>query len=304
MKLSISYTIKKGVLLLLLTAVLWSLGGLWVKFIDWNPVAIAGARSLVAFLVIAALMPEALSRLSWSAVPGALAYASVMFLFVLATKLTTAANAVFLHYTAPIHIALIGPWLLGERTRWRDWILIGIALGGVALFFCDQLDLQSIYGMIAGLGSGFCSAWLIMLMRRQRSASPEAVTQLGNLLTVLAASPWMFAPSKLGQNGLWLILLGSVSLGVPYLLYSRAIREVKALDATLITMVEPILNPVWVMMAAHERPSGWSLVGGCLVLSTSLARSFLASRECSPLSEQPIPARLKPVRATHYQREF
>jgi drug/metabolite transporter (DMT)-like permease len=290
--------IKKGVLLLLFTAVLWSLGGLWVKFIDWNPVAIAGARSLIAFLVIAAVMPKAFGQLSWSAVPGALAYTAVMFLFVLATKLTTAANAVFLHYTAPIHIALIGPWLLGERTRWRDWVLIGIALGGVALFFCDQLDLQRTWGVIAGLGSGFCSAWLIMLMRRQRSASPEAVTQLGNLLTVLAASPWMFSASKLGQNGLWLFLLGGVSLGLPYLLYSRAIREVKALDATLITMVEPILNPVWVMMAAHERPSGWSLVGGCLVLSTSLARSFLASRECSPPSEQPSPAPVKRACAT------
>ena len=78
---------KKGVLLLLMTATLWSLGGLWVKFIDWTPLAIAGARSLIAFVVIAA----------------------VMLLFVLATKLTTAANAVFLHYTAPIHIALIGP---------------------------------------------------------------------------------------------------------------------------------------------------------------------------------------------------
>jgi drug/metabolite transporter (DMT)-like permease len=284
---------KKGVLLLLFTAILWSLGGLWVKFIDWNPVAIAGARSFIAFLAIAVVMPKALDQLSWSAVPGACAYVAVMFLFVLATKLTTSANAVFLHYTAPIYIALISPWLLGERTRLRDWVLIGIALGGVALFFCDQLDLQSIYGVIAGLGSGFSSAWLIMLMRRQRHASPEAVTQLGNLMTVLAASPWMFPAGKLGQNGPWLFLLGSVSLGVPYLLYSRAIREVRALDATLITMAEPILNPIWVMMATHERPSGWSLVGGCLVLSTSLARSFLASRECSPPSKQFRPARVK-----------
>jgi drug/metabolite transporter (DMT)-like permease len=152
-----------GVLLLLVTAVFWSLGGLWVKFIDWNPVAIAGARSLIAFLVIAAVMPRALGQLTWGAVPGAIAYAAVMFLFVLATKLTTAANAVFLHYTAPIHIALIGPWLLGERTRWRDWVLIAIALGGVALFFCDQLDLGRTWGVIAGLASGFCSAWLITI---------------------------------------------------------------------------------------------------------------------------------------------
>ena len=92
-----------------MTATLWSLGGLWVKFIDWNPVAITGARSLVAFVVIGAVMPKALTQLTWDAVPSAIAYAAVMFLFVLATKLTTAANAVFLHYTAPIHIALIGP---------------------------------------------------------------------------------------------------------------------------------------------------------------------------------------------------
>jgi drug/metabolite transporter (DMT)-like permease len=274
---------KKGALLLLMTAALWSLGGLWVKFIDWNPVAIAGARSLIAFVVIAAVMPKALSQLTWGAVPGAIAYAAVMLLFVLATKLTTAANAVFLHYTAPIHIALIGPWLLGERTRWRDWVLIAMALGGVALFFCDELDLKNRWGLLAGLGSGFCSAWLIMLMRRARTASPEAVTQLGNLLALAAASPWLFPVQKLEQNGLWLLMLGGVSLGIPYLLYSRAIREVKALDATLITMIEPILNPIWVMAAAHEYPSGWSLVGGILVLSTSLARTVLSSREASIL---------------------
>ena len=274
---------KKGALLLLMTAALWSLGGLWVKFIDWNPVAIAGARSLIAFVVIAAVMPKALNQLTWGAVPGAIAYAAMMLLFVLATKLTTAANAVFLHYTAPIHIALIGPWLLGERTRWRDWVLIAMALGGVALFFCDELDLKNRWGLLAGLGSGFCSAWLIMLMRRARTASPEAVTQLGNLLALAAASPWLFPVQKLQQNGLWLLMLGGVSLGIPYLLYSRAIREVKALDATLITMIEPILNPIWVMAAAHEYPSGWSLVGGILVLSTSLARTVLSSREASIL---------------------
>ena len=237
-------------------------------------------------------MPKALGQFTWGVVPGAIAYAAVMFLFVLATKLTTAANAVFLHYTAPIHIALIGPWLLGERTRWRDWALIALALGGVALFFCDQLDLQRTWGVIAGLGSGFCSAWLIMLMRQQRNASPEAVTQLGNVLTVLAASSWMVPAPRLQQNGLWLLLLGGVSLGLPYLFYSRAIREVKALDATLITMLEPILNPVWVMIATHERPSGWSLVGGCLVLSASLVRSILISRDAPRLSESPASGNL------------
>ena len=170
-----------------------------------------------------------------------------------------------------------------------------MALGGVALFFCDELDVKNRWGLLAGLGSGFCSAWLIMLMRRARTASPEAVTQLGNLLALAATSPWLFPVQKLEQNGLWLLMLGGVSLGVPYLLYSRAIREVKAFDATLNTMIEPILNPIWVMAAAHEYPSGWSLVGGVLVLSTSLARSVLSSRETSALGRK---ARRSPASAT------
>jgi drug/metabolite transporter (DMT)-like permease len=264
---------------LLVTACLWSLGGLWIKFIDWNPVAIAGVRCLLAFVVIAAVKPKALCEVSWGALPGAIAYAAVMFLFVLATKLTTAANAVFLHYTAPVYIALLGPWFLGERTRPRDWLLIAVALVGIALFFCDQLSFQGICGVAAGLASGFSSAWLIMLMRRQRHGSPEAVTQLGNLLTFCVALPAMWPALHLASNAPWLVGLGAVSLGVPYLLYAKAIRHVKALDATLITVIEPILSPVWVMLALGERPSGLAMAGGSLVLGTSVLRSVLTARD-------------------------
>ena len=270
---------SKYVVLLLLTALFWSLGGVLIKSIDWNPVAIAGSRSLIAVFLIAILRPSAVRKFSWAAFFGGIAYMVTVVLFVIATKLTTAANAIFLQYTAPIYIALISPWLLKERVRRLDWILIGLAFGGIALFFCDRLSFAGIWGVMAALVSGFSYAWLTMLLRRQKSASPEAAVFIGNLMTVLVAAPAMWPPVNLGHNWPWLLALGVLQLTIPYLLYTQAIRHVRALDASIISMIEPILNPIWVMFAVGEHPARWAIVGGCMVLGTSLLRSIFASRE-------------------------
>ena len=270
---------KKHVFLLLLAATLWSSGGVLIKSIDWNPLAIAGSRSLIAIVVISLLQPTTIKKLSWRVVPGALAYALTVILFVVATKLTTAANAIFLQYTAPIYIALISPWFLGERTRWQDWVLIAFALSGIALFFFDRLSLDGFWGIIAALGSGFSFAWMTILMRRQRNGSPEAVVLLGNLVALVLALPWMIPVVNLRQNAPWLLALGVVQLAIPYLLYSAAIRHVRALNASLIGIIEPVLNPIWVMLLRAEIPAPWSVLGGAIVVASSLLRSVLAGRE-------------------------
>jgi drug/metabolite transporter (DMT)-like permease len=277
------------VFLLLFTAFFWSLGGVLIKSIDWNPVAIAGSRSLIAIFLIAILRPSVLRRFSWTAVFGGMAYTITVVLFVVATKLTTAANAIFLQYTAPIYIALLSPWLLRERVSRFDWILIGVAFGGIALFFCDGLSLAGTWGVIAALTSGVSYAWLTMLMRREKSASPEAAVFLGNLMTVLVAAPAMWPPVNLGHNWPWLLALGVLQLTIPYLLYARAIRHVRALDASIVSMIEPILNPIWVMFAVGERPAQWAIIGGCIVLGTSLLRSILASCESESALISPAP---------------
>lgn len=279
----------KYVLLLLLTALFWSLGGVLIKSIDWNPVAIAGLRSLIAVCLIAVIRPSVLRRFSWTSFFGGVAYTLTVVLFVVSTKLTTAANAIFLQYTAPIYIALLSPWLLQERVRRIDWILIGIAFAGIALFFCDRLSLEGTWGVIAALASGISYAWLTVLMRREKSASPEATVFIGNLMTVLVAAPAMWPPVNLGHNWPWLIALGLVQLTIPYLLYARAIRHVRALDASLISMIEPILNPIWVMFAVGEHPTQWTIAGGAIVLGTSLLRSILASRESQSVLITPAP---------------
>jgi drug/metabolite transporter (DMT)-like permease len=275
-------------LLLLAAAMLWSLGGVLIKSIDLNPAAIAGSRSLIALVVMTLAMPGVLRKVSRRTIPGAIAYSATVFLFVVATKLTTAANAIFLQYTAPIYIAMISPWFLGERTNWQDWLLVLLALSGVGLFFLDQLSFQGLSGVVAALASGFAFAWLAMLMRHQKAGSPEAVVLLGNAFTFLMALPWMFPILRIEQNGPRLLLLGIVQLTIPYLLYSVAIRHVRALDASIISIIEPILNPVWVMLATSERPAFWSIVGGIIVLTTSLTRSLLASRN-APAAETFLP---------------
>ncbi len=258
-----------------------------IKSIDLAPVAIAGSRSLVAVAVMSLVMPGLLRKISWQTIPGALAYSATVILFVVATKLTTAANAIFLQYTAPIYIAMISPWFLGEQTKWHDWVLVLLALFGVALFFLDQLSLQGLSGVLAALASGFGYAWLTVLMRHQKEGSPEAVVLLGNAITFVIALPWMFPILNIEQNGPRLLVLGVVQLTIPYLFYSVAIRHVRALDASIISVIEPILNPIWVMMATSERPTFWSIIGGSIVLATSLMRSLLASRNLSSTEALP-----------------
>jgi drug/metabolite transporter (DMT)-like permease len=280
--------LNKNVLLLLAAAILWSLGGVLIKSIDWTPIAIAGSRSLIATAVIGLAMPAVFRKIFWKTLPGAVAYAGTVLLFVVATKLTSAANAIFLQYTAPIYIAIISPWILNERTKLLDWLLILVALCGVALFFVDQLSFEGISGVFAALGSGVSFAWLTVLMRRQRNESPEAIVLLGNVLTLLFALPWMFPFASVERNGVWILMLGVVQLAIPYLLYSRAIKHIRALDAAIISTIEPILNPVWVILIKGEHASRWSLVGGAIVLTTSLLRSFLASRDKQAGGDVPI----------------
>jgi drug/metabolite transporter (DMT)-like permease len=269
---------NRPVLLLILSALLWSLGGVLIKSIDWNPLAIAGSRSLIAVFLLTAGVPGAWRRFSPGIGASAAAYAGTVTSFVLATKLTSAANAIFLQYTAPVYIALLSPVLLQERTHGSDWFFLGWALLGVGTFFLDRFSPGGLWGMGFALLSGLFFGSFIMLLRSQRETSPESAILYGNLLTVLVALPFMWPPSHLETNWPWLVALGVFQLTLPYVLYTSAIRHVRALDAALITFIEPILNPLWVMLVNHEAPTNWSLLGGGLVLSATATRSIVLAR--------------------------
>jgi drug/metabolite transporter (DMT)-like permease len=272
-----------GPALLILVAVLWSLGGVLIKSVEWHPIAISAVRSAIAVPVVllcAGLPRKGFTPLQWG---GAAAYTVTVLSFVIATRLTTAANAIFLQYTAPIYVALLAPWLLGERARRSDWAVIAVALGGIALFFLDQLSPRGLWGNVFALVSGFSFAVMTLLLRKEREGQPMQVVLLGNILTALVGLP-VILNVGLPDPSAWgpLILLGLVQLGLGYVLYTIAIRRVTALGATLLTMLEPVLNPLWVMLAMGEQPGRWATVGGTLVLFAVLTRAALSGRNYRP----------------------
>lgn len=268
-------------ILLLVSALLWSLGGVLIKSIDWPPMAIAAGRSLIAIPVMLAWVGRPQFTFSVAQIGGAVGYALTVALFVFATRMTTAANAIFLQYTAPIYVALIGRRYLGERPLPADWLVLAIALGGIALFFFDQLTVSGWWGNVVALGSGVAFASVAIFLRKEKAGSPVTSIILGNALVVLAGLPYLLhAPLRMGDCSR-LAVLGVLQLAVPYLLYSSAIKYVTAMEATLIPLLEPILNPTWVMLALGERPGRWASFGAMLVLLAVLGRGLMMIRSRS-----------------------
>lgn len=270
----------KSVALLLGGALCWSLAGVLFKYVEWPGLAAAGGRGLIAALFLLAVSWRRL-RFTWSPLQlgAAAAYAACTILFAAANKLTTAANAILLQYTAPIWIALLGSWLLGERATRADWLAIAAVLGGLALFFYEGLQLNNLAGVLVALASGVAFAVMTIMMRKQKDASALESIILGNLIGFAVGLPALWSAPPLPATG-WvaLMLLGTVQLGLAYLLYASAIRHVTALEAVLIPVLEPILNPVWVMLAVGERPSWLALAGGSVVLGAVTLRAAAGLR--------------------------
>jgi len=265
---------------LLLAALLWSLAGVLIKGIAWPPLAIAGGRGFIAALFLLATCRGL--KFTWSPVQlgAAAAYASCTVTFVIANKLTTAANAILLQYTAPIWVALLGAWLLREKPTRADWLATVAALGGMALFFANELRLVSVLGNLIGVLSGVSFAVMAVLMRKQKDSSAVESIILGNLLAFLIGLPFMVtAPALPGHGWLLLAVLGVVQLGFSYRFYAQAIRHVTALEAVLIPVIEPILNPVWVLLFVGEKPGPLALVGGVIVLGAVTLRAIASIRQ-------------------------
>jgi len=263
---------KQAMIGLFFTALLWSAGGVLIKLVNWHPMAIAGGRSLIAAIVIGVVFRKeslSFSKPQWI---GAIAYCSCVSCFVIATKMTTAANAILLQYTAPIFVALLGSWLLKEKTTRRDWLTIFWVLSGMVFFFIDKVSGGSMVGNGVAVVSGISFALFIVYMRMQKDASPYGSVLIGNILTFLISAFFWSDMSFDQSNLLGILLLGVFQLGMAYVLYSYAIRHVPALKATLITSIEPILNPIWVFLLIGERPGFYAMIGGAIVIVAILFR--------------------------------
>ena len=268
---------RRDFLFLILAAILWSSSGLFVKVVPWSPLAILGVRSLIAsgvFLVYLRQWPRRINR--WQIV-GALAYLGTQFTFITATKLTTAANAIFLQYTAPVYVSLLAYWLLKERPQRADWLAMGVIFAGLGLFFGDQLSPTGAIGNWIAILSGVLMALMAVSLRAQKDGKPAETILIGNLLgTVVALPAALQEPWTLPITGI-MLYLGLIQIGLSFILYSSAIRRVPAIPAILLSTLEPIFNPVWVFLVLGEVPGPLAALGGLMVLAAVAARAIFGN---------------------------
>ncbi len=297
---------------LALCALLWSFGGLIIKLVKWDALAIAGARSFFGMLVLSLAFkrPPKLfirrdenslqgqkadnenrrqdqktrpQKIDWRATTnlllGGIFYAATMLLFVPATKMTTAANAILLQYTNPIYIIILGPLLTGEKNDWIDFAAVAGILAGMVLLLWGGLGGGQTAGNILALLSGLTYGLTTIFLRRAKDARPSDSLNLSCLLSFLFALPFMIKAGlpQSGSSYPALACLGIFQIGIPAVLLSMGIEKVPALSSVIITMIEPMMNPVWVALFAGEVPSASSVFGGLVILAFIAAHVALKS---------------------------
>lgn len=273
----------KSRLFVLLGAVLLSTGGLGIKMCSFGPWQVAAGRSV--FSVVALLLLFRAARRMWTpkVMLVGLAFLVTNVMFVWATKLTTAANAIFLQYSAPLWVLVLSPFVLGEKVRPRDFLALIVTAAGLVLFFvvperATVLSPGIVKGNWLALGAGVGYAFIFMGLRALRGGAGESAIVAGSTMTTAACLvPMLMAPSgspgafMIGAPADWLIIaaVGVVSLGLGYTCCARGMRGVPAAQGALISLIEPVLNPLWVWLVFRaERPGPWALIGGALILSS------------------------------------
>ena len=270
MKQSTSYTI------LIIAALMWSLGGLFIKLVNLNPMAITGIRSLGAAGVLLIYINK--QKLYWNRYffAGVLAYSMMVILYVISIRLTTAANAIFLEFTAPLYVVAFSYFLLNERINRFDIFAMVIIFLGMGLFFMDELSFYGFWGNILALLAGVCLALVTVLIRKEKESAFEIVF-FGNALTTIICLPFIIQGFSSTTQVDWFIIfgLGIFQLGIPYLLYTTALKYVSALDAILVGMLEPVFNPIWVYIFVGEAMGEWAFIGAALVIIGTLGRVII-----------------------------
>jgi len=279
--------VARARLQLLGAALLFSSGGAAIKFCALSSWQVAGFRSAIAALLFVVVLPRARPPWGGRTLAVAAAYAAMLVLFVAGTKLTTAANTIFLQSTAPLYVALLGPWLLGERTRRRDVAFMAALAVGLVLVVIDA-PAPSVtaprphLGNLLAAASGPMFALTLVGLRAAgtngaRATSPEAVIACGNVLACLVCLP-LALPVTDARASDWLtvVFLGLFQVGLAYVLVTRAVRHLHALETALLLLLEPALNPLWTWMVHGEAPGALALAGGSIILGASAVNAATA----------------------------
>ncbi|WP_419823114.1 DMT family transporter [Anoxybacterium hadale] len=265
-----SYTKNTAVIFMVTCAILWSTAGILIKFLPWNPMVIAGTRSLISAAIYMIYMRyEGIHFVvNRSSVFGGVALSGTFLFFIAANKLTTSANAIVLQYSAPIFILIISALLFHQRFRRGDILAVAVTSVGISLFFLDQLSGGYLLGNLMGIAAGISFAFMFVITGRADGDERGSGILLGHLITAVIGIPFLFfyeTPFTM-VNLAVILAMGIFQLGIPYILYGLAIRKCSPLACSLISAVEPLLNPVWVFLFDGEAPGFYALVGGAVVI--------------------------------------
>lgn len=255
---------------MLICATLWSIAGIFMKLLPWNGFAVAGLRSLIAGLTIAAYILIRGKRIiinRRTLVTGVFT-ACVYTCFAVANKLTTAANAIVLQFTSPVFIVIFSALILKKRIRRSDALVVSFTLLGIALFFFDQLRPGYILGNFVAIAAGMFMAGMFMAVGELEREQRFSGILIGQSLTFLVGLPFVIAtrPEFTAVTTLSILILGVFQLGISYILYVESSKYCPPLACCLLGAAEPLLNPVWVLIFDGERPGVFALIGGVIVV--------------------------------------
>lgn len=281
---------RKGLLLIVAAAILWSSGGIGIKAVDDAPLKVTFYRSLFAAIALFVLFrPRVWAQRRWTSTPAfaaaIISYGACLTTFVVATKWTTAANAIFLQYAGVVWVLLLAPVVIREPMRSADAIAIAVAVAGMALFFVGRFEPRGMSGNLMALLSSAFFAMLILSLRLENRAAESAITW-GNLALAAALLPFVASDLRLTTKSLLVLLfLGLFQIGLAYVLFVRGLQYVTATEASLTGMLEPVANPVWVFLFLGERPSVFAAIGALIVLAAIGGHSMVTT----PATEMPPP---------------
>ncbi len=267
-----------GRLTILLAAVLWSTNGVFIKEINADATSITFFRCFFAAAFLIPLVRLRNTPRPLDIVVGVGLFAALLWLFVSSTKETSAANAIFLQYTAPFYVIALAPLLLRERLRGIDLAALGVCLAGVAVLFGGNAGSGDLTGMVMGLGSGLFFGLYMMWLRRMKYADSVLLTfvHCGAVALIFAAVPGVWDVS--GRDAALLALMAAVQFAIPYTLFARGVRTVVSAEASLIALVEPVLNPIWVVLLVGESPTVATVIGGAIIIAGLILRYTLFPR--------------------------
>lgn len=280
---------QRGIFYMVVCATLWSIAGIFIKMIPWNPITLAGFRSLIAGVAVVTFMLITKQKfiINRQSLLSGVFLCLTFLAFVSANKLTTSANAIVLQFTAPVFILVLSAIFLKQKFRRMDVITVVITLGGISLFFFDQLTPGNLVGNIVAIMAGFFMAIMYIAVGQCDDSCRMSGILLGHLFTAIVGVPTMFlfdtpftTPAVLS-----ILTLGLVQLGIPYILYGLAVKHCSPLTCSLIGAIEPLLNPVWVLIFDGERPGAFALVGGVVVIVTITAWCVAGSRKPAQTQE-------------------